>query len=244
MSPEPVHRKPVIKDPVLKEPVLNIAIFDLDYTLTQRGTWGRFVVQCVKGRPWVWLPVLVQAGLAQLKYKQGKAERVTVKQAMIRAGMAGFSKEKLQDIARKFAQNEVSNGLRPGGIRALDAHRQAGDVILIVSAAADIIVKEIADLLDIEHWIATDMGWDEQARLIPEFESPNCYGAEKVRRVQSLFTENALFHGRCKFITMYSDSYSDLEILTFADVGVAVNPDSRLRAYALERDMRLEDWTE
>jgi len=35
------------------------AIFDLDYTLTKRGTWGRFVWKSVKSRPYLWGPLLV-----------------------------------------------------------------------------------------------------------------------------------------------------------------------------------------
>jgi len=83
--------------------VPDIAIFDLDYTLTKRGTWGRFVVKTVKFKPWLWLPLAVSAGLTQWRYKQG------------------------------HANNEVKNGLRPGAVKALEAHRAKGDIIIIVS---------------------------------------------------------------------------------------------------------------
>ncbi|MDG2361939.1 MAG: hypothetical protein P8L81_06225 [Hellea sp.] len=43
----------------------NIIIFDLDYTLTKKGTWGRFVLHTVKYKPWIWLPLILSAGFAQ-----------------------------------------------------------------------------------------------------------------------------------------------------------------------------------
>ena len=220
----------------------NIAIFDLDYTLTQKGTWGRFVVLCVKKRPWIWLPTLIAAGLAQLKYKRGKAARVTVKQAMIRVGMAGMSRTSILALAQAFAESEVRTGLRPGAIKALESHRKSGDTIIIASAAADVIVDAIARRLDIRYWVATNMGWDVNDKLMAEFSSPNCYGLEKITRIQRLFETKGAEFEHINHITMYSDSYSDLEILCYADVGIAVNPDKRLKAYALEHGMQIVDW--
>jgi len=45
-------------------------------------------------------------------------------------------------------------------------------------------------------------------------------------------------------ITLYSDSYADLPAMKFADKGVAVNPDARLRATAGEHGFAVVDWSE
>ncbi len=60
----------------------NIIIFDLDYTLTKKGTWGRFVLYTVKYKPWIWLPLILSAGFAQWRYKAGYTPRISVKQSM------------------------------------------------------------------------------------------------------------------------------------------------------------------
>jgi len=196
----------------------NLAIFDLDYTLTKQGTWGRFVVQMVRGRPHLWLPLLFSAGLTQLRYKLGLLPRVRVKQAMIRWSMIGKPKAEMLEQARKFGEAEVPDGLRPGALRALEQHKAAGDTIMIVSAAVDIIVADIAGRLDIKHYLATDMSWDENDSLRQEFATPNCYGSEKVRRLEAYFTENPELKQNHTLITMYSDSYSDVEILRFCEI--------------------------
>ena len=219
----------------------DIAIFDLDYTLTKRGTWGRFVVKTVKFKPWLWLPLALSAGLTQWRYKQGHLPRIRVKQAMMRWSMVGKSRAELESLAQEFANNEIKNGLRPGAMKALEAHRAKGDVIMIVSAAVDVIVKPIAERLQIEHWQATDMKWVDD-RLAAEFASKNCYGAEKVVRLKALLAENPHLKQNNTHITMYSDSYSDIDILRFCDKGVAVNADRKLTKASGDEGFDLVDW--
>ena len=219
----------------------DIAIFDLDYTLTKRGTWGRFVVKTVKFKPWLWLPLALSAGFTQWRYMQGHLPRIRVKQAMMRWCMVGKPRAELESLAQDFANNEVKNGLRPGAVKALEAHRAKGDIIIIVSAAVDIIVKPIAEHLGITHWIATDMKWTD-GKLAAEFASKNCYGPEKVIRLETFFAQNPTLKQNNTHITMYSDSYSDIDILRFSDKGVAVNADRKLSRAAGDEGFELVGW--
>ena len=219
----------------------NIAIFDLDYTLTKRGTWGRFVIKTVKFRPWLWLPLVISAGLTQWRYKRGHLPRIRVKQAMMRWSMVGKPRSEMERVAAKFAENEVVNGLRPGAVQMLEQHRANGDIIIIASAAVDLIVKPIAESLNIEHWVATDMRW-EDGKLSPDFASKNCYGLEKLERVKQLFDQNPQMKQIHTLITMYTDSYSDIDILRFSDKGVAVNADRKLIKASQLEGFEVVDW--
>ena len=151
----------------------NIAIFDLDYTLTKRGTWGRFVWSIVRRKPWLWVPLLAAAGWMQLLYKIGKSPRIRVKQAMMRWSMVGMGQDELLQYAESFVAREVTHGLRPGGIEAVKRHKAQGDILIIISAAVDIIVKPVAEKLGFNHWLATNMKW-EDGRLASEFAERNC----------------------------------------------------------------------
>jgi len=222
----------------------HIAIFDLDYTLTKRGTWARFIIEGVLPRPHLWLPLIFITAWSQIRYKRQRSPRIAVKSAMLKWSIAGQSRARIESLATRFAKREVRKGLRPGALRALERHRENGDIIMIASAAVDIVVKAIAEYLDIKHIVATDLLWTNEETLSTEFASKNCYGAEKLRRVKSYLDENPVLKHNHTTITMYSDSYSDLDILVFADVGVVVNPDARLRAYAQTHKMRIEDWTQ
>jgi phosphatidylglycerophosphatase C len=219
----------------------NIIIFDLDYTLTKKGTWGRFVLYTVKYKPWIWLPLILSAGFAQWRYKAGYTPRISVKQSMMKWSMAGHSKVKMERLADEFAKNEVLHGLRPGAIEALNYHKSSGDIIIIASAAVDLIVKPVAELLKIDYWVATNMRWINNF-LSEGFESKNCYGSEKLERVKQLL-ENTLAYDRNEtFIKMYTDSISDIDILRFSDEGVAVNPDRKLAKVAIDENFELVNW--
>lgn len=219
----------------------DIAIFDLDYTLTKRGTWGRFVIKNVKYRPWLWLPLAISAGITQWRYKRGKIPRIRVKQAMMRWSMIGKPHEKMQRLADEFAVSEIATGLRPGAIKALEHHRMRGDTIIIASAAVDLIVAPIAEKLGISLWVATNMKWNA-GKLAPDFSSANCYGTEKLARVKQLFVQNPELKQNNTIITMYSDSYSDLDMLRFSDNGIAVNADRKLREAAKHENFDVVEW--
>ena len=219
----------------------DIAIFDLDYTLTRRGTWGRFVMKAVRFKPWYWLPLWSSAGLMQLRYLMGGVPRIQVKQTMMRWGMVGSCRLKMRRLAQEFADREIAKGLRPGAVAALQKHKEAGDTIIIASAAVDLVVEPIARNLDVKYWVATEMAW-ENGVLAPHFASKNCYGPEKLARVKRLLEQNPQLKQNHTHITMYSDSHSDIEILRFCDKGVAVHGDEKLIAMAKIEGFEILDW--
>lgn len=217
-----------------------IAIFDLDYTLTKRGTWGRFTWQLVKSRPHLWIPLLVSALLTQRRYKKGLIERVEVKKAMMRYSMKGRSKTALEMAAKKFAAAEVPNKLRPGGLRKLKEYQAAGCKVIIISAAIDILVKEIAILLNVEDFLATDMDWTDDGKVKIGFASPNCYGQEKVHRFNAYLKERPELQNLPRI--MYSDSHSDIYLMKLCDEAVAVHPSAKLKKLASEYGYPVGNW--
>lgn len=219
----------------------NLAIFDLDYTLTRRGTWGRFVLKSLRFRPHHWLPFLFATIRAQLKYKRGKTSRVFVKQEMMRWSLVGARKEDIIRIAEAFADKEVEQGFRPGALKTLEKHRAEGDTIVIASAAVCVIVAAIARRLDVDYWVSTEMKW-ENGRLAPDFATENCYGPQKLERVKRLISENPNLSHEHAHITMYSDSYSDIDILRFSHKAVAVNADRKLMKASRNEGFDVVNW--
>ena len=116
-----------------------------------------------------------------------------------------------------------------------------GDIIIIASAAVDLLVAPIARRLNVQHWVATNMKWEDE-KLASDFASKNCYGSEKLRRVKQLFAQNPGLKQNNTIITMYSDSYSDIDFLRFCDKGVAVNADRKLTKASEEEGFELVDW--
>ena len=224
----------------MRPPPERLAIFDLDYTLTRKGTWGRFTVRCMRGRAWRWPELLARAGGTQLLYKFGMLPRIAVKTQMMRVCMVGRTRAELTAIADDFARNEVPDGLRAHAIPTILRHRAAGDDIVIASAAVDVLVAPIAARLGIETWVATRFAWDANDRLVDHFDSPNCYGSEKAAAICALYGD---LKSCDTHITMYSDSIiADIDLFNLADDAVAVNPNSALRRMAEAKNWRIEDW--
>ena len=223
----------------MRPPPDRLAIFDLDYTLTQKGTWGRFTARCMRGRAWRWPELAARAGGSQLLYKLGVLPRIAVKTQMMRVCMTGRTRAELKAIAEDIAREEVARGLRAGGLAALEHHRARGDRLMIASAAVDLLVAPIARRLGVEDWVATRFAWKADGRLADHFASPNCYGSEKLRAARAVY---GALKPSDTFITMYSDSSADIDLFNIAHDAVAVNPSSKLRRLARERGWRIEDW--
>jgi len=219
-----------------------IAIFDLDETLTKKGTWGRFVTGTLKGKPLKWIPFLASSIFSQLLYMLKLGPREHVKEKMMRWTLSGRTRSELEKLASDFADYEAGEGLRSRAVTMIDKHRAAGDRIIIASAAVDLIVDPIAKRLGITEMVCTKTAYNKDGRLSRKLGGMNCYGANKLVMVKEYLAKDPKFDRANTHITMYSDSRSDLDILRWADVGIAVNPSPRLAALTGQYGLEVQNW--
>ena len=219
-----------------------IAIFDLDETLTKKGTWGRFVLSSISRKPLKWAPFFLSTVFSQALYMAGRGPREHVKESMMRWTLSGRTRTELEDMAEKFADFEANDGMRKRAKTMLNMHRAANDRILIASAAVDLIVDPIAKRLEITEVVCTKMAYDNHDRLAKKLGGKNCYGHGKLEMVKAYLESNSEFSRDNTHITMYSDSRSDLDILRWADVGIAVNPSPRLAKCCESEGFEIQNW--
>lgn len=212
-------------------------VFDLDRTLTKRGTWSRFISFANSGRPGALLgaPLIAVQAIA---YKLGWATRTSVKERSIALFLSQWPRAYLENTAEDFAEREVREGLRPKARSVIAKHRAERDVPVIVSAAADLVALPIARRLGIDHVICTRLRWKEDGRLDARLDGPNCYGAEKLVRLREAWGAEHSYQR----VTAYSDHISDLGLLLWADRGVAVNPSKPLLQAAKRHGLEIENW--
>ncbi len=209
------------------------AIFDLDRTITREATWTRFLIFANRGRPVFWLHmagILAQGAL----YKLGLASRDSVKVVSLRA-LSHLSQEEAQAASAAFISREMVAGLRPGAVAAIRWHAARGDRLIIATASVDLVADELAKALGFHEVIATRLDWSgEPGQSAPRLASANCYGEEKMRRIEA--------HGIQRSTYAYSDHVSDLPMLLNSDHGIAVNPSSGLRKAAQKLGMQIADF--
>ena len=174
-----------------------IAAFDLDGTLTTRDCVVPFLRQ-VAGTP------RLVAGVA--------SHPIDVSRALVRRDRDAFKAPR----AVEFAAMVRTNWMRSDTVRSLDAHLQAGDQVVIVSASYAIYVEPLAVLLGAHQALATRLAVGADGRLTGELDGPNCRGPEKIRRLHDWLDTT---HGGRAMVDLiaYGDSPGDRELLADAD---------------------------
>lgn len=185
-----------------------VSLFDFDGTLTTLDTLPAFIAHAV-GR-WrmlvgfgLFLPLIVLMKLHLYA-------NVRTKERLFAHFFKGMTLETFDAHCQSFAKNNA-HILRPLGLKAIETSLQRGENVLIVSASITNWVLPFFSKLPQVKVIGTQIAVKE-GKLTGRFASPNCHGAEKVRRVEHLFTPRELY-----YITAYGDSQGDKEMLAYAD---------------------------
>jgi len=220
--------------------VTDLAIYDMDRTVTRRATYTPFLIHCALRRsPWrlLLLPLVVASMLA---YVLKLIDRGRLKEINHRL-LLGHNRHpsELKRLVESFADKMLSSNIRPGARQAIAGDKAQGRRVVMATASYRFYSREIADRLGFDDCIGTNsiLGLDE--RVHAKIDGENCYGPAKLRMIQAWLASSGLERGHVRF---YSDHASDKPAFEWADEPVAVNPHDRLARLAKERNWRCEDW--
>lgn len=216
-----------------------IAIFDLDRTVTTIGTFTPFMLYGAwRLKPWRLL--LLPLGAVLLLLTATKViTRKTLKTNMMRLFLGPVSEERLRPVIDDFIALFRRRYLRPGAIRVMAEERAAGAGLLLATASYDFYAADFARALGMDGCIATPSLRDG-GRLLPGLPGENCYGPEKLRRVEE--TLGIPTDAPRPRIVFYSDDKSDLPCLLWADEGVVVNPKPAFARIAAAHGLEVVEW--
>jgi len=215
-----------------------VAVFDLDRTVTRSGTYTPFLLHCrsLLSPSGFWNFLCGMPTLA--RYHLGRATRGMLKETMLRYWIAGTSRSQVSAWVHAFTERWLESHIRPGARAAIARHRAEGHHLVLATASLDFYATEFANRLGFDHVIATPSVWDDSGRLCPRLGGENCYGHAKLAAVKA-YVGSLPAPMRA---VVYSDHYSDLDLLRWASEGVAVNPDMKLRKVAPVHDLVVVDW--
>lgn len=214
----------------------SVALFDLDGTLT----WGDTLLPFLRGylarHPkrllglWRLAPAISGFMLNR--------DRGRLKSRVIRMVMGGDTRLSIDACAETFVRTMRPRRLfRPAALAVLEAHRAAGDRLVLLSASPDLYVPRIGQLLGFERTLCTELQWRAE-RLDGSLKTPNRYGEEKLRCLAWLRTQY-----RDLPIVAYGNSASDLVHLKQADRAILVNANAAARRSAAGAGIPVADWT-
>ena len=220
-----------------------ISIYDMDRTITRRGTWLPWLSFWLRTEaPWrvVLLPLLA---LAALGYALRLIDRGRLK-SLGQGLVMGHSvpRARVATAAAAFADQIVAEDVFPDAIVTFAAARATGQTLVMATASNHFYVDAIAARLGFDSVIATRSRWHGDM-LAASFDGDNCYGDAKRAMVSAWLETHAPAAVELRF---YSDHLSDMPSFEMIEarggLAVAVNPSSALRAEASRRNWQIVDW--
>ena len=218
----------------------NLAIYDMDKTLTKAPTYTAFLMHvAIRRAPWRFL-LLPFVGLSLLAYALKLIDRARLKEwnHWLLIGPK-LPQAKLEPLVRSFAERTMRSNIRPGTRAALEKDRADGRVLIMATASYHFYAAAIGEKLGFDHVIGTNSVLGLDAKVHAKIDGENCYGPAKLHMIEAWLLENNVAPGHVRF---YSDHHSDQPAFDWSDEPVAVHPDAKLLALAKERGWRIEDW--
>lgn len=145
----------------------------------------------------------------------------------------------IEDCAREFFENEMFGALSVKGRERLEAHRQSGHQLILISGAPDFLITPLAAALNVPTLFAARVervGGRYTGAVIP----PLPYGAGKRQLIVSHAQERGLELANS---FAYGDSPGDTEILALVGYPIVVNPIRGMLRIARDRGWPVVDWT-
>ena len=215
------------------------AFFDLDKTVVAKSSTLAF------GRPLykeglISPAIVIKGAYAQLAYQllganEGRMEKSRV--ALLEL-TKGWNADRVQRLVRETLQEIIDPLIYQEALDLFEEHRRAGRDLYLVSSSGEEVVKPLAEYLGVPHVIATRPGIDEDGNYDGTLDF-YCYGENKAVAIR----EEAEARGIDLAASFaYSDSVTDVPMLSAVGHPVAVNPDKELRRYAATNEWEVVDF--
>lgn len=213
---------------------MSLAIFDLDNTLLAGDSdyeWGRF---------------LVQQGIVDSEEFERKNQEFYDDYKAGRLDIFGFLKFALKPLAehdraqldewhKQYMRGYILPLISDGARALVEAHRQKGDTLLIITATNSFVTTPIAREFGIDNLLATDPEV-VNGQFTGRVAGTPCFQQGKVERLCAWMNDhNANLEGSI----FYTDSHNDLPLLGLVETPVAVRPDDALRQEAEQQGWRI-----
>ncbi|MEM8659462.1 MAG: HAD family hydrolase, partial [Pseudomonadota bacterium] len=210
-----------------------VAFFDLDRTLIAGYSiiaLANETVRHVAGKGELGQAARVLSDVMQLKREQSGSNYHRMVRRVTKA-LKGVSESTLVELGERAYAASLEKRLYSEAVRLVEAHREAGHELVIVTAASRYQVEPIAAVLGIDDICCTQLEV-QNGKFTGKLVAPLCFGEGKTlaaRRIAKRYGVNL------KDSWFYSDSSDDLPLLKAVGFPCAVNPSDKLQEQAATR---------
>jgi len=210
----------------------NVALIDLDGTLTKDQTQGLFV------------KYLMEKGYISKK----DSFLIYLWFILYKAGLVSNPKKALGFVLKKFIGEEVSvidkvvddfyeislkNNIYEQSFDLVNKLRNESYYTILTSAAVQPIVKKFAKELGFDDYISTELEVNNGI-LTGEIKGESHHGINKVYALHKYFDKHKI---NPKKIIAISDHHSDLPLLRYAEYAISANPNKKLFKYSKKNNI-------
>ncbi|MFW5891102.1 MAG: HAD family hydrolase [bacterium] len=191
-----------------------IAIFDLDYTILKIDTTQIYVKEIIKIYPLYlfYIPKIIIYGILNILNIVSRTRLKEILYAPIRK----LSEEQIKELAENITKKSILKIKKEALEHIKDLQKEEYEIIL-ASASPEFYIKEIAEFLKIKYFVGTKVDITEREVKITGL---NCKSEEKVKRIKEIIDLSTIDLENSR---AYSDSYSDMPILTLVGKGHMVH---------------------
>ena len=205
------------------------AFFDMDKTLIAENSGSLFMRHQYEQGEIDGFELLKGFG-AYVQYKLGVLDIANwTRKLMLQ--FAGRSESDLERQTAEWFEELVVPVFYPEAEKLVQAHREAGDLVAIVSGATRFVVEPLARRLGIEHMLYTRLEVEE-GRFTGRVVEPICFEEGKIYWIRAFIEAHGVDLAKSFF---YTDSVTDMPLLDLVGHPVVVNPDPLLYRRALRR---------
>lgn len=209
---------------------MNLALFDLDNTLIAGDSdfqWAQFLIE----------KKALDRELHETKniefyeqYKDGTLDIHEFLDFQLKP-LARHSRLQLETWRTEFVQKKIVPIIAPGARPLIERHQLDGDLCIIITATNSFVTAPIAQLLGIEHLIATEPE-QEKGEFTGKVTGIPSFREGKIDRLEQWLDVHNLTWLSFLRSWFYSDSLNDLPLLGKVTHPVAVDPDATLKNHA------------
>jgi HAD superfamily hydrolase (TIGR01490 family) len=209
-----------------------VHIFDIDYTLIKKSTAYYFLLEAMKQNK-ISLNRLGNLPLDWLRYKFGAIRFDFIERALSHLG--GIDEAAIDETAESCFENRIRRNIYRDGERLIKRIQSEGGEVILATSSFYSLVHPLERFLGIEETLASRLEF-ENGKTTGRIDGKALFGANKKEAVEEWLKTRSISLDDSWF---YSDSYTDVPLLSIVGHPVAVNPDRFLRKRALQNKWRI-----
>ncbi len=183
-----------------------IAFFDFDGTITSRDSLLEFIKYC-KGNTAFYFGFLLHAPIL-VAYKLKIIPNQRAKEIMLNYFFGKMSIDEFDTYCARFNKEVMPTLIRPKALHEINKLKEKGAEIVVVSASPEYWIEKWCRSMNLK-CIATRLSLTQDNKITGKIDGFNCYGKEKVRRINENYDLNTFSAVYC-----YGDTPGDKYMLS------------------------------